>query len=103
MKEGHRHPDGEDGVLLSEALTRTKSVITSVAELLTYPKVQEAEQCSKEAIEDGGRRIEQPHEDDAKHLRSVDHNAECPQVETLVLGETCHPTMGGRSEFAHEE
>ena len=75
MKEGHRHPDGEDGVLLSKALTRAQSIVARVAELLTYPKVQEAEPGSKETIEKRGVTIEQAHEDDAKHLRRIDHHA----------------------------
>ena len=103
MKEGHRHPDGEDGVLLSKTLTRAQSVVASVAELLAYPEIDETEHGSEEAIEKSSVAIEQAHEDDAKHLSRIDHHAKRPQIERLVLGETCHPAMSGRCKFAHEE
>ncbi len=103
MKEGHRHPDGEDGVLLSKALTRAQSVVARVAELLTYPEIDETEHGSKEAIKKRGVAIEQSHEDDTKHLRRIDHHAKRPQIKRLVLGETCHPAMSRRGEFTHEE
>ena len=75
MKEGHRHPDGEDGVLLSKTLTRAQSVVARVAELLAYPEIDETEHGSKEAIEKRSVAIEQSHEDDTKHLRRIDHHA----------------------------
>ena len=75
MKEGHRHPDGEDGVLLSKTLTRAQSVVARVAELLAHPEVDEAKHSGEEAIEERSVTIEQAHEDDAKHLRRIDHHA----------------------------
>ena len=103
MKEGHRHPDGEDGVLLSKALTRAQSIVARVAELLAHPEVDEAKHSGEEAIEKRGVAIEQSHEDDAKHLSRIDHHAKRPQIKRLVLGETCHPSMGRWCEFAHKE
>ena len=58
MQESHSHPDGEDGILLSKALTRAQSVVARVAELLAYPEIDETEHASKEAIKKRGVAIE---------------------------------------------